>query len=165
MVNTLSIVTVGAALAILIGIAGVIVPVLPGTTLVVLAVVVWAFVAQSVLGCWVAGACGVIAMIGCGLQYLIPGRSLKSAGVPQRTLVTGALAGVVGFFVIPVAGLPIGFVAGIAGAEFARLRRWDQAWPSTRHALRAALMSYGIELSVAMTMAILWGIAVWRVVF
>jgi uncharacterized protein len=35
-------------------------------------------------------------------------------------MVTGALLGIVGFFVVPVVGLVIGFVASIYVAEFSR---------------------------------------------
>lgn len=158
----LSTVSVAVGIAILVGVAGIIIPVLPGVPLILGAILVWALVAQTTLGWWVLGICAVIAAIGYVLQYLIPGRRMKQAGVPTATLVAGALAGVVGFFVIPVAGLPIGFVLGVFVVEILRLRTWDEAWPSTVHALKAAALSYGIELTAAMAMAITWGIGVWR---
>ncbi len=163
--DVLSTVTVAVGIAIVIGIAGVVVPMMPGTALIVAAVVVWSLVAQSVVGWWVAGICVAVALSGWSLQYLVPGRRLKTAGVPNRTLILGAVAGVVGFFVIPVAGLPIGFVLGVAVAELARLRTWERAWPSTKHAVKAALLSYGIELAAAVIMAIVWVVGVQRVLF
>lgn len=159
----LSTVTLGVGLAIAIGVVGVVVPMLPGTAIIVASIVIWAVVAQSTLGWWVAGTCAVIALSGWGLQYLVPGRRLKTVGVPNRTLFIGAIAGVVGFFVIPLAGLVISFVAGVALAELARLGNWSQAWPSTQHALRAAVLSYGIELSAAVLMAVVWSVGAYRV--
>lgn len=161
----LSTVTIGVGLAIAIGIVGVVLPMLPGTAIIIGAILIWAVVAQSTIGWWVAGICVAIALGGWGLQYLLPGRRLKTAGVPNRTLIVGAVAGVVGFFAIPVAGLPLGFVAGVALAELARLGSWGLAWPSTKHALRAALLSYGIELTAAVTMAIVWAVGVYRILF
>lgn len=161
----LSTVTIAVGLAIAVGIVGIVLPMLPGTAIVVASIVAWAVVAQRTVGWWVAGICTAIALVGWGLQYLVPGRRLKTAGVPNRTLLIGALAGVVGFFVIPVAGLPIGFVAGVALAELARLGTWSLAWPSAKHALRAAALSYGIELTAAITMALVWAVGVYRVLF
>lgn len=161
----LSTVTIGVAIAIAIGIVGVVLPMLPGTAIIIGSILIWAVVAQSTIGWWVAGICVAIALAGWGLQYLIPGRRLKNAGVPNRTLIVGAVAGVVGFFVIPVAGLPLGFVAGVALAELARLGSWGLAWPSTKHALRAAVLSYGIELTAAIAMAIVWAVGVYRLLF
>lgn len=161
----LSTVTLAVGLAIAVGIVGVILPMLPGTAIVVASILLWAVVAQTTLGWWVAGICAVIALAGWGLQYVVPGRRLKTAGVPNRTLIIGAVAGVAGFFVIPLAGLPIGFVAGVALAELARLGNWGQAWPSTKHALRAAVLSYGIELSAALLMAVIWAVGAYQVLF
>lgn len=152
--------TLLVGVAILVGICGIIVPVLPGSSLILGAIVIWALVAQETAGWWVAGISAGLAIAGWALQYLLPGRRLKEVGVPNRTLVVGGIAGVVGLFVIPVAGLPIGFVAGVFVAELARLASVQQAWPSTVHALKAAAASYGIELTAAMCMAITWGIGV-----
>ncbi len=161
----LSTVTIGVGLAIAVGIVGVVLPMLPGTAIIIGSILLWAVVAQSTVGWWVAGVCTAVALAGWGLQYLVPGRRLKTAGVPNRTLIIGAFAGVIGFFVIPVAGLPIGFIAGVALAELGRLGSWNLAWPSTKHALRAAVLSYGIELTAAITMAIIWAVGVYRVLF
>ena len=75
-------------------------------------------------------------VLGTVVKYLVPGRQLKASGVPNRTLLAGALLGFVGFFVIPVVGLFVGFVLGIYLAERARVGG-AVAWPSTKHALRA----------------------------
>ena len=66
------------------------------------------------------------------------------------------LGRVVGFFVVPVIGLLLGFVIGVFLAESARLRDRAQAWTATRVAIRAALTSVGIELAAAVTIAVGW---------
>ena len=55
-------------------------------------------------------------------------------------------ATVVGFFVVPVVGLFLGFVLGVWLAELVRLPERSQAWTSTRAALAAAGASILIEL-------------------
>ena len=46
-------------------------------------------------------------------------------------MLAGALLGIVGFFVIPVVGLVIGFVVGVYLAEWYRLRDVARAWRAT----------------------------------
>jgi uncharacterized protein len=63
--------------------------------------------------------------------------------------------GVVGFFVVPVIGLFIGFVVGVFAAEWRRLGH-ARAWPSTKHALKAAGLSILIELCFGVLAAWAW---------
>lgn len=150
--------TVIAGLAIAVGLAGIIVPVLPGLLLVVAAVVVWALVAQHAIAWGVLVIALALAAAGWTLQYIVPTRRMQAFGVPGRTLLIGAVAGVVGLFLLPPLGLPIGFVLGVFGAEYARLRSAEAAWPSAIHALKAAAISYGIELTTALMIGIVFAI-------
>jgi uncharacterized protein len=62
---------------------------------------------------------------------------------------------VVGFFVVPVVGLLIGFVLGVYLAELQRVGR-RLAGPTTRSALRAVGVSILIELGAGMLAALTW---------
>ena len=140
-------------LAIVVGVVGIVVPVLPGTSVIAAAVLVWAIVVGSVTG-WVVFAVVAAALAaGVVVKYLVPGKRMKDAGVPGTTMWWGAAGAVVGFFVVPVVGVPAGFVLGIYGAEHVRVGA-DRAWPSTRSALEAVALSVGIELVAA-------GVATW----
>ena len=158
-VSTETLTTLGAALLVAVGIAGLIVPVLPGLACVVLGVLVWA-IGQSSTAAWVvfAVAC-ILAVAGYVVQVLVPGRQLSRGGVARRSNIVGLVCAVVGFFVVPVIGLLLGFVIGVFAAESARLRDRAQAWTATRVAIRAALTSVGIELAAALTIAVGWAIA------
>ena len=81
----------------------------------------------------------------------------------MRTLCSGgrALAGIVGFFVIPVIGLLIGFVAGVLRCRLAIRRDLTRAWASTVHALKGVALSVGVELTGALLATIAWAIGVW----
>ncbi|MBA3743495.1 DUF456 domain-containing protein [Sporichthya sp.] len=145
---------VGAA--ILIGLVGVVIPAVPGLLLVFLAVLAWALATDGD-GRWVVlGLVSVVALAGQVVKYLVPGRRMQAAGVPMRTLLLGAALGVVGFFVVPVLGALIGFVLGVYLAERARLGSHDLAWPSTKEALRGALLSMAIEFAAAALCAGVW---------
>lgn len=159
----LSVVSVIAAVGILIGLVGILIPVLPGLILVLGSVVLWAVAANDPVGWGVLGAAVLIATAGWALQYLVPGRRLRDAGVPTRTLVAGGIGGLIGIFVIPGFGLLIGFVAGVIVAELVRQRTFAAAWPSAKRALTAAALSFGIELTAGALVATAWVIGVWRV--
>lgn len=156
-------VTVLAALAIAIGLVGIVVPVLPGLIVVLGAVVIWALVVQQAAGWAVLIVAVALGVAGGVLQYMIPGRQLKSFGIPRSTALAGVVVGIVGFFVIPLVGLPIGFVLGVFGAEYRRLKSVEAAWPSAVRALRAAALSYGIELTTALLIAIVFAAGSWAV--
>ena len=147
------------AVVIALGIAGIIVPVLPGTILVLGAVLVWALEIATTTGWAVFAAFAALLVGGSIVKYLVPGRRLKASGVPTRTLLFGALLAFVGFFVVPVIGMFIGFVLGIYLAERTRLGAAG-AWPSTVHALKAVGVSILIELVAAFLAAVTWAVGV-----
>lgn len=146
------------ALAILIGLFGIVVPLLPGLVLEVGAILIWAAVVGDALAWGTAILCLALGALGTVFKYLVPGRRLKESGMPSRTLVIAVAVGVVGFFVIPVIGGPIGFIAAIYIAERIRVGP-EQAWPATRTSLGAVAASIGIELVTGVVIAGIWFVA------
>jgi len=153
-----TLVEVVVGLAILVGLAGIVVPVLPGTVLILVAVLVWATETGGATAWTVLGVSVVLLAAGTVIKYLVPGKRLK-ATVPTSTLVVGALVGLVGFFVIPVVGLFVGFPVGVYVAERARVGG-ERAWPSTVEALRALGVSILIELVFGLLAALTWVVGV-----
>lgn len=147
------------ALAIAVGLAGIVVPVLPGSLLVGAGILVWA-IERGETTAWVIAvvSLGLLAT-GAVVKYLVPGRRLQRAGVPAGTLVAGAVLGVVGFFVVPVVGLPLGFVLGVYVAQWRRLGHRD-AWPATVHAVKAVGLGILIELAFGVLAAAIWAVGV-----
>ena len=148
------------AVAIAIGLVGVLVPLLPGTLLVYAAIAVWAFVEQNTVGWVVLGV--VTAVLGASLliKYLWPVKRMRAADVSPTTLAAGAVAGVIGFFVIPVLGLLVGFVLGVYLAELAHRRDQRRAWASTVHAVKGAALSVGVELAGGLLATAAWVVGV-----
>jgi uncharacterized protein len=145
-------------LLVVVGLFGIVVPLLPGTILVALGVGIWAGENGSA-GAWVTFAIAALLLVAGGVvKYAVPGRRLK-ATVPTRTLVIGGLCAVVGFFVIPVVGALVGFPVGIYVAERLRVGA-DGAWPSTKAALRAVGASILIELAAAVAATVVWVVGV-----
>jgi len=152
--------TVAVGLMMLVGLIGIAVPVLPGLLVVWAAVLLWASEAQTAAGWVVLAIATALALSGFLLQYLLPGRRLRAAGVTTSTTVAGAALAVVGFFVIPVVGAFLGFALGIYLAERIKRGAHAAAWPSTKRALKAIGLSMGIELLTGLAIATTWVIGV-----
>jgi uncharacterized protein len=148
------------AVMIAVGILGIVIPVLPGLFLALAGVFLWAYDTGTRTSWAVFAACAVLYAVGVALQYAVPGRRLRRSGVGTLTLVLAVALGIVGFFVIPVVGGPAGFVLGIYLVEHARSRSAQAAWVSTVAALKAVMVSIGIELLAGLAIATTWTLAV-----
>jgi uncharacterized protein YqgC (DUF456 family) len=143
------------AVVIAVGVVGILVPILPGSVLVVAGILLWAVVTGGPTAWMVFGIATAFVVVGAVVKYVVPGRQLQVAGIPASTQWIGVLLGVVGFFVVPVVGLFLGFVLGIYLAELRRVGA-GQAWPSTVHSLRAVGWSIVIELVFALLATWTW---------
>jgi uncharacterized protein YqgC (DUF456 family) len=142
-------------LIIVLSLFGVVLPVLPGLALEVGVILVWAALKGGAVAWGVAIVALVLATIGTIVKYAIPKRRLNEVGIPNRTLLLATAVAIVGLFVIPVIGAPIGFVATIYLGERARVGP-ERAWPATRSSLGAVATSIGIELATGLLIAAVW---------
>jgi uncharacterized protein YqgC (DUF456 family) len=139
---------------VVVGLFGIVVPVIPGTVLVLLGILVWASETGTTLSWTVFGLAAACLVVGEVVKYAVPGRRLK-ATVPTQTLLLGGVGAVVGFFVIPIVGALAGFPIGVYLAERARVGP-DGAWTSTAAALKAVATSILIELVAAVAATAIW---------
>ena len=146
-------------LLIALGLVGILVPLLPGSLLVLGAIWLWCLETGGPTAWAVGLAALVLVAVGAVVKYVVPRRRLQDAGVPGSTQWLGVALGVVGFFVVPVVGLVLGFVLGVYLAEHRRVGA-AAAWPSTRAALRAVGLGMLIELGAACAAAAVWGVGV-----
>ena len=139
----------------LVGLVGVVVPLLPGTALVLAAGVGWAvLVVDGGTGRWVVvGVMALLFVAGLVLKYALPGRHLAGR-LPRRTLLLGAAGAVLGFLVLPPLGLLLGGVAGVYLAEAQRDR--STAWRSTVQVLKAVGLGVLAELTAGVLMVGTW---------
>lgn len=121
-------VLIGLTMAI--GLVGTLVPVLPGLFLVWAAGLAWAILDGAGTTHWIIFAVmTVIFAIGIGLSFYIPKKNAKSTLAPKWIFPVSSLFAVIGFFIIPIAGLPLGFIFGVfishlfSGREFHRALR------------------------------------------
>ena len=141
------------------GLLGTVLFVFPGLLIQVGTLFTWAVVdgdpivwAVAIVALLIAGAATLV-------KYLIPGRRLKRAGVPLIVLAPATVLAIVGFFMIPVLGAPLFFVASIYLIELLRVGS-SEAWPATKASLGAVAMSVGIEFTAAFVILGVWVLAV-----
>lgn len=145
------------AVAMLVGLAGVVIPFLPGLPLIVGAVVVWAIAGDAGGSGWLVAV--VVAGIGVGTMLVastLPARRSLDAGVPPWVLAVAAVGVVVGFFAIPVVGALVGGPIALFVAELARRREVPAAWRSTKEALVGIGLGIGIQLAAGVAMVAVW---------
>lgn len=145
-----------SALLMVVGMVGIVVPVLPGLLLVLAGPIVWAGFHPDHHTWLVVAVAAVAYLAGLVVKYLVPGRDLKRAGVSNLTLALAIVLAIVGFFVIPVVGALIGFIGGIVLVELGRTRDVALAWRRTRRALVAILKSIGVELVTGFAIITTW---------
>lgn len=143
------------ALVILVGIFGSIIQIIPGVLIVVGAILVWAILTGG-LAWWIFVLAALVAAAGMILKWVIAGRHLKKSSVSNTSIIIGLIIGAIGFFVIPVLGLPLGFVAGVFACELVRESNTDKAWKATVVALKATGITILVELGSALVAAALW---------
>ena len=148
-------------LVMLVGLLGVVVPVLPGTALVLAAGIGWALlVVEDGPGRWVVVAVmAALFLAGIVVKYALPGRRL-SGQLPRTTLLLGGLGAVIGFFVLPPFGLLVGGVLGTYLAEARRVGGGAEARRSTVQVLKAVGTGILAELAAGVLMVATWLVGV-----
>ncbi|MEI5132794.1 DUF456 domain-containing protein [Streptomyces libani] len=147
---------VTAGLVMLLGLLGVLVPGIPGPLIVWAGVMWWTLSEKSALAWVVLMAATALLLLNQVLKWLLPARNLRAVGTPYRALFLAGVAGIVGFFVIPVIGGVLGSVGGLYLLERIRLGSHGDAWASTRTALRAIGLSVLVELFACLLVVGAW---------
>lgn len=146
--TTLEAVTTGAAaLLLVVGVLGTIIPILPGSLLTIGTLLVWAWVLGSTAS-WTAALIGVaLAVVGMSASAILTGRKMRREQIPRGPVIIGVIVGVVGMFIVPVVGLFLGFALGLLLAEYARRRDLSAAWRSSVEAMKS--MGFGMLIECA----------------
>jgi uncharacterized protein YqgC (DUF456 family) len=147
-------------LVMLVGLVGVIVPVLPGLLLVIAAAVLWAIDRGGAMAWSVAIVMAAIGIAGMVASSVLPARRTASSGAPAWVVVAGIVGMVIGFFAVPVVGALIGFPAGVFVAELLRHRHHGPAWRATWEALKSVGLGIAIQLGAGVAMIAIWSVAV-----
>jgi len=144
-----------------VGLLGVVVPLLPGTALILAAGVAWAVLVQEDgTGRWVVVAVMTALLVaGIAAKYALPSKRLAGR-LPRSTLLAGGVGAVVGFLLLPPLGLVLGGVAGVYLAEARRVGGGAQARRSTGQVLQAVGLGILAELTAGLLMVGTWLVGV-----
>ena len=144
-------------LVMVVGLVGVVVPVLPGTALVLAAGIGWAvLVVGSGPGRWIVVAVmAVLFVVGTVAKYVLPGRRL-SGRLPRSTLLLAGAGALVGLLLLPPLGLLLGALAGTYVASARRLGHGAPALHATVQVLQAVGVGVLAELTAGVLMVATW---------
>ncbi len=146
---------VAVGLAILVGLVGIVVQALPGNALVIAAIGIWSW-ATGGAAWWVFAAAAVVVALAETGQWLLAGRHLRKADVPFSTMALAGVAGIVGFFVIPVIGLFLFFPAAVFLLEWRRRGDRSAALAATKAAVQATGITILVQLAGGLLAAAIW---------
>ncbi|MFE0047719.1 DUF456 domain-containing protein [Streptomyces albireticuli] len=143
-------------LVMLLGLYGVVIPGVPGPPIVWAGTLWWSMTERSATA-WavLAGATGVL-LLAQAVVWLLPPRRIKVAGVTRRAFLVAGSAGIAGFFVVPLLGAALGFMAGLYGVERRRLGGHGEAWASMRNVMRALGTSVLVSLFACLLVVGAW---------
>lgn len=145
------------AVVMAVGALGTIVPLLPGLALIWCAGLLYGLAEGfGAVGVAAFGVMTALAAVAAIAGWVVPKRRASRAGAGRASVWLGVLAAIVGFFVVPVVGLPLGGVLGIYVGE--NLRTRDPA--AARAITQATIIGFGIaalvQLAAALAMIVVW---------
>ena len=150
-------------IAMVVGIVGTVVPLVPGIGLIAAGAVVYGLIEGFGVTGWICTAVIVVfGIIGTAAGYVLPKRAAGAAGAVRSSLVIGAAGAVAGFFLIPIVGLPVGGALGIYLGERARTGAHEPAWKATIATLKGFGAGALAQFVAGVAMAATW--VVWVVV-
>lgn len=145
-------------LAMLVGLVGTVLPFLPGLPIIWGAGLVWVLSSSGLARWLVLAVLTVLLVAGTVAHYALPARSLGGRA-PRSTLLLGLVGAVLGLFLVPVVGFPLGGVVGVFLAESRRTGSGREAWESTRRVLVAFGIGMLVEVGAGVLMVLTWVVA------
>ena len=113
----------------IIGIIGIIVPIIPGMVLVWLSALVFVFATGfELLSLPAFIIITVIAAITGTAEFWLSAWGAQRGGASKRSLLWGVLGSIVGTLFLPLIGTIIGYAAGILLSEYQQRADWQAAW-------------------------------------
>ena len=150
------------AVAMVAGLVGLVIPVMPGLPIMWVAVGVWALLDGGGAVRWATFAVvTVLAAVGTVAAITLSGRRATGAGAPWWALLLGVVGAVVGFFTIPVLGVVVGGVVGLWLAELLRLRDIRAAWDTTWEAIQGYGVGTLVQMLAGAAIFGVWLVGVW----
>lgn len=154
----------GIAVAfILLGIAGIIVPILPGTILVWLTVLVYAWATSfATLTPTIFVLITLVALVTGSANLWLPLLGAQRSGAAKRALFLGLVGAIIGTFIVPLVGTIIGYALGILLGEFLKHQDLNLALRASLGGLAGWGVATVVELGGALLILVIFVTAVLR---
>lgn len=141
-----------------VGLVGVLVPLLPGLLLIWAAALAYGVVTGFSVGGWVFFAVITLLMlVGSVVDNFIMGAKARGQGASWPAIAVALVAGVVGSLVFPPFGGLIAAVVGLFLVEYLRLRSARRAMASTKGWAVGCGWATIVRFGLGMLMILLWG--------
>ncbi len=152
--------SVAAAVIMVVGLCGVVIPVLPGLALIWITALIYGFIVGF-------DAIGIVVMVVLtGLLVasivkgiLVPRRTAADSGASTWAQVGGVVGAIIGFFLIPIVGVIVGALVGVLLVELLLKGNWADAWTATKGLAKGFGISALIDFGLGLVMIGVW--AVW----
>ncbi len=154
---TPTLITLLVGLLMLVGLAGVVLPVLPGLALMWVAALGYGlFIGWGTSGPWLFGLISLLALAGLGAEVLVTGAGARAAGASRWAILAGLALALVGLLGFGIPGAVVGLIGGIIGVEYLRLKDWRK---SAQSALGSAIgygAAFGVKLLLGVSVIAAW---------
>lgn len=139
------------------GLAGVVLPFLPGLPIIWGGALIYGITTTFGSVGWAAMiAITLLGVIGMAAGFVLPDRAGAAAGASRSTRLFAGVLGLVGFFVVPVIGFPLGACLGVLAAQYRRTDDWDGAVRSTVAVLKGFGVGMLAEMGAGFAMVLVW---------
>jgi hypothetical protein len=140
-----------------VGLAGVVLPFMPGLPIIWGGALLYGITTTFGSVGWAAMiAITLLGVIGVAAAFVLPDRAGAAAGASRSTRLLAGLLGIVGFFVVPVIGFPLGACLGVLLAQYRQTDDWDGAVRSTVAVLKGFGVGMLAELGAGLAMVLVW---------
>lgn len=135
--------TVLTALAMVVGLFGTLVPILPGLMLIWGLTVLYGFLIGEfgTIGIAIVIFQTVIVIVSVAKGFVVPKKASDAYGTSGAAQIAALIGAIIGFFAIPVVGLPVGALAGVLAVEYTKHKTFAAAWQATK----GVLVGFGIN--------------------
>lgn len=148
---------IAIALLMAVGLAGVVMPFLPGLPIIWGAALLYGFLTEfGRLGWTAMVVITILAAIGIAASLVLPERAGAAGGASRSTRLFAGVTGLIGFFVIPVIGFPIGACLGVLLAQYRQTADPGEAMRATVAVLKGFGAGLVAELGTGFAMVLVW---------
>ncbi len=153
----------GTLAVMLVGLAGTVLPALPGIELIWLAAVAYGVVAWFASGFSWWGVLmliliTILLIVGEALTFVVAQTAAVKTGASWQAVIASIVLGLIGMFIIPIVGALLGAMLGVFLVEYYRRRKWKEALRATTGTLWGYGLAIGAQFVIGVVMMGIWGL-------